>query len=129
VDGKPISLSIIDTSGSKDNSKLQERILPYLGLDVVLLCFAVDNFESFQDIRNFWIPEIKTYCPEASLEIVGTKIDLLANATNPVSSTQATNLANEFLTNYHPISALTQEGLHHLFLDSLRKVIKSPPPK
>ena len=41
-----------------------------------LVCFAVDNRDSFDNVRNKWVPEIRHYSPHTPIMVVGTKADL-----------------------------------------------------
>ena len=52
----------------------QLRPLAYPKTDVFLICFAINNKTSFDNITDKWIPEIKKHCPDVPLVIVGCKM-------------------------------------------------------
>jgi small GTP-binding protein len=72
--GKRVDLDLWDTAGQEDYDKL--RTLCYPGADVILLCFSVDNPSSLQNIASKWYPEVKEYCPDKPVILVGNKLDL-----------------------------------------------------
>lgn len=74
VNQKPIHLVLQDTPGDDDLKNL--RILCYNGTDVCIICFSVIDIVSFTNVELKWIPELKMYCPNAMIVLVGTKIDL-----------------------------------------------------
>ncbi len=39
--------------------------------DVFLLCYAVNNRTSFNNVTSKWIPELKHHCPNAPIVLVG----------------------------------------------------------
>ena len=52
------------------------RPLSYPDTDVILLCFSLENPDSFDNVTDKWMPEIKHYCPKVPVVLVGTKKDL-----------------------------------------------------
>ena len=41
---------------------LQDKI--YSDTDLFLLCFAIDNPESLENIENKWMPKVRHFCPK-----------------------------------------------------------------
>ena len=74
IDGVPVELALWDTAGQEDYDRL--RPLSYPDTDVILLCFAVDNPDSFENVREKWIPEVNHFCHNVPVVLVGTKKDL-----------------------------------------------------
>jgi len=58
VDGQPLTLELCDTPGQDDFDTL--RPLVYPNTDVFLLCFSVVMPSTFQNVREKWIPEIRS---------------------------------------------------------------------
>nr|CAH0108775.1 unnamed protein product [Daphnia galeata] len=73
INGVTHRLSIWDTAGQEDFDRL--RILAYPNTDVFLVCYAIDNNESFNHVSSKWIPELNKHCPGVPIILVGTKVD------------------------------------------------------
>lgn len=52
------------------------RPLTYPDTDVILLCFSLDSQLSVRNIENIWLPEIKLFCPNVPIILIGNKKDL-----------------------------------------------------
>merc|ERR1719238_2506297 len=74
VDNKPINLGLWDTAGQEDYDRL--RPLSYPQTDVFMACFSVISPTSYRNVSDKWIPEIRHYCPNTPILVVGTKTDL-----------------------------------------------------
>eukprot|EP01084_Bolivina_argentea_P052557 96542_1 len=75
TDGKPVQLGLWDTAGQDDYDDL--RPLSYPNTDIMIIVYAIDNINSFNNIEIKWIPEIKQYAPEnCPFIIVVNKNDL-----------------------------------------------------
>ncbi|KAJ3226150.1 hypothetical protein HK099_005503 [Clydaea vesicula] len=74
VDDKLVHLALWDTAGQEEYNRL--RPLSYPGTDCILLCFAIDNVDSFKNIESKWMPEITHHCPNIAVILVGLKADL-----------------------------------------------------
>ena len=74
VDGKNCLLTLWDTAGQEDYDRI--RPLSYPDTDVFIVCFALDNPESLDNITSKWIPELKHHTKNAKIILVGTKFDL-----------------------------------------------------
>ena len=129
VDGKHYSLGLWDTAGQEDYDKL--RPLSYPQTDVFLLCFSVDNPNSYDHVASKWAPEVKQHCPGAPIVLVGTKTDLrddpqtvakLAEQRKaPVTYTQGFALGKQIRARkYMECSAYQQLGLQTLFHEIVR---------
>ncbi len=68
-----VNLTLWDTSGEANYERL--RALMYPDTDVFVVCFAVDNAESFESVELKWMPELRKHCPERPVVLVGTKRD------------------------------------------------------
>lgn len=61
------------------SGKLDEAILIKKALarsDVVLLCFSITNPVSLRNCKVMWYPEIRRFCPQTPVLLVGCKNDL-----------------------------------------------------
>ncbi|KAL9959589.1 hypothetical protein ACROYT_G032923 [Oculina patagonica] len=74
VDGTTVELALWDTSGQEDFQKL--RPLSYPDTDVILMCFSIDSPDSLENIQERWTPEVRHFCPNVPIVLVGNKKDL-----------------------------------------------------
>lgn len=51
----------------------RERPLSYLGADIFLLCYSIENKCSFENIEDKWIPGIEHFCPDVPVLLVACK--------------------------------------------------------
>ena len=79
VNGKTIQMNLWDTSGSDDHDEM--RPLSYSETDCFMICFSVADEESFERIKDKWVPEIRTNCgnDDPKIVLVGTKSDIRGN--------------------------------------------------
>ena len=77
VNNTPISICFWDTAGQEDYDRI--RPLSYPSTDVFLLCYSIISPSSYNNIKEKWIKEIRTHCPNAKIILVGTKSDLRNN--------------------------------------------------
>jgi len=72
---KKVNLGLWDTAGQEDYDK--QRILSYTDADVFLLCFAISSENSFGNVKEKWIPELKTHGPKGCpFVLCGLKADV-----------------------------------------------------
>ena len=71
VGGEPVGLGLWDTAGQKDYDRL--RPLSYPDTDVILMCFSIDSPDSLENIPEKWTPEVKHFCPNVPIILVGNK--------------------------------------------------------
>ncbi|KAM3599637.1 uncharacterized protein V6R79_009006 [Siganus canaliculatus] len=74
VGGKEIKLKLYDTAGQEDYDRL--RPLSYQEANLILVCFDVTNPTSFENVLIKWFPEVKHFCPNIPVVLIGCKTDL-----------------------------------------------------
>lgn len=72
VDSVNVSLRLWDTFGDHE----KDRRFAYGRSDVVLLCFSIASPVSLRNCRAMWYPEIRRFCPQTPVILVGCKNDL-----------------------------------------------------
>lgn len=124
VESKQVELALWDTAGQEDYDRL--RPLSYPDTDVILMCFSIDSPDSLENIPEKWVPEVKHFCPNVPIVLVGNKKDLrgddytvreLARAKQtPVPMSEGEQMANRIgAKDYLECSALTKEGVREVF--------------
>jgi len=124
VDNKQVELALWDTAGQEDYDRL--RPLSYPDTDVILMCFSIDSPDSLENIPEKWTPEVRHFCPNVPIILVGNKTDLrvdentkkelLKMKQQPVSVEEGRNMADKIgAYGYMECSARTKEGVRDVF--------------
>nr|KAJ3421422.1 Intraflagellar transport protein 56 [Polyrhizophydium stewartii] len=103
VDGVTVFLNIMDVIATDEYAPL--RTLWYVGSEVVLVCFAIDDPSSIGSLTTEWIPEVKAHIKNVPTVLVGTKADLRSDpralerlrmrGEAPTTFTQGTRIAEK----------------------------------
>jgi len=114
VEGRQVELALWDTAGQEDYDRL--RPLSYPDTDVILMCFSIDSPDSLQNIPEKWVPEVKHFCPNVPIVLVGNKKDLRNSGGKYVSTQEGNQMATRIgATSYVECSALTKERVRDVF--------------
>ncbi|KAJ7609903.1 GTP-binding protein rho5 [Roridomyces roridus] len=127
VDGRPVELALWDTAGQEDYDRL--RPLSYPDAHVILICFALDDPDSLENVREKWMPEVLHFCPRLPVLLVGCKLDLrndarviseLARANQSPVSCEEGRVAAKAIGAYRYLecSARTGQGVQEVFQDA-----------
>ena len=133
VDNKKVELALWDTAGQEDYDRL--RPLSYPDTDVILMCFAIDSPDSLENIPEKWIPEIKHFCPNIPVILVGNKKDLRNDemaiqdlgkkSQKPVTAEQGRSMAEKIKAfEYIECSSKTKEGVNEVFSTATRASLR-----
>ncbi|XP_029575246.1 rho-related GTP-binding protein RhoA-C isoform X1 [Salmo trutta] len=134
VDSKQVELALWDTAGQEDYDRL--RPLSYPDTDVILMCFSIDSPDSLENIPEKWTPEVKHFCPNVPIILVGNKKDLrndehtrreLAKMKQePVKPEEARDMANRINAfGYLECSAKTKDGVREVFEMATRAALQA----
>ncbi|KAK6201334.1 GTP-binding protein [Scheffersomyces amazonensis] len=88
--GKNIELALWDTAGQEEYDRL--RPLSYPNADIILICFALNNMISLQNVKDIWYPEVNHFCPGIPILLVGTKSDLISDVNADLAIQVATEI-------------------------------------
>merc|ERR1711992_257486 len=133
VDNKQVELALWDTAGQEDYDRL--RPLSYPDTDVILMCFSIDSPDSLENIPEKWTPEVKHFCPNVPIILVGNKKDLRTdqntirelarNRQEPVRPEEGRTMAekiNAFA--YLECSAKSKEGVREVLETATRAALQ-----
>lgn len=138
IGGEPYQLGLFDTAGQEDYDQL--RVLTYPRTDVFLVCFSVIKHESFENVSEKWIPEIRRHMPDAPILLVGTQSDLREDtktmeqmqkkSRRPVPAVAANKKAADLkLVKFLECSALKHIGLKDVFDEAIIAALNPPEPQ
>ncbi|CDK25147.1 unnamed protein product [Kuraishia capsulata CBS 1993] len=106
-----------DTAGQEEYSRL--RPLSYQGADLMVICFSVNSKVTLSNVVHTWYPEIKNYCENVPIVLVGLKSDLYEQITDPATFVErgaAIEVAKEIgALAYAECSARTMHNVHNVF--------------
>ncbi|KAK9404576.1 rho-related GTP-binding protein RhoC [Crotalus adamanteus] len=133
VDGKQVELALWDTAGQEDYDRL--RPLSYPDTDVILMCFSIDSPDSLENIPEKWTPEVKHFCPNVPIILVGNKKDLRNDEhtrreltkmkQEPVKPEDGRDMANRINAfGYLECSAKTKDGVREVFEMATRAALQ-----
>ncbi|KAK1347861.1 small Ras GTP-binding protein [Hamiltosporidium tvaerminnensis] len=119
-----VELWLWDTAGQEDYNRI--ITLTYPDTDLLIICFSIDDRNSFEAVKNKWMPELKFHCRNVPYILVGTKSDLrrdsdrlehmVSHGSIPVTTFQGMDLANEIgALKYFECSAKDGIGLDNIF--------------
>lgn len=121
---KEVELALWDTAGQEDYDRL--RPLSYPDTNVILMCFAIDNPDSLENIPEKWQPEVKHFCQNVPVILVGCKMDLREDPDvirelaklkqSPVNEAQAEAMSARIMAKqYIECSARQKINVHEVF--------------
>ncbi|XP_037939980.1 rho-related BTB domain-containing protein 1 isoform X2 [Teleopsis dalmanni] len=140
VDGVNVSLRLWDTFGDHD----KDRRFAYGRSDIVLLCFSIASPISLRNCKAMWYPEIRRFCPDVPVILVGCKNDLrymyrdetylsyfgerstfvrAALKSDLVMPDEARAVAKELGVSYYETSVFTYFGVNEVFENAIRSAL------
>jgi len=75
VDGELVNVILWDTAGQEDYETIRTTTC-FPNTHVFILCFSVVHPDSFHNIKQKWLEELRKSCPDTPYILVGTKTDM-----------------------------------------------------
>nr|KAG5708473.1 hypothetical protein BaRGS_026200 [Batillaria attramentaria] len=130
-----VELNLWDAADGGGEDYYRLRPLSYPDTDIFLLCFAVDNLRAFENVPKEWAPEVRHFCPDVPIMVVGTKKDLRDDQTalaelevkgqKPVSEEEGRAMAERIgAVAYVECSAKTKDGVREVFETAAKEVLQ-----
>ena len=127
-----VELALWDTAGQEDYDRL--RPLSYPDTDVILMCFSIDSPDSLENIPEKWTPEVRHFCPNVPIILVGNKRDLRQDPSTvnelkkmkqePVRIEEGKSMSEKIgAYAYLECSAKTKEGVRDVFETATRAAL------
>nr|XP_022918663.1 cell division control protein 42 homolog [Onthophagus taurus] len=121
--GKSYLLQLFDTSGQEEYDRL--RKLSYVERDCIIICFAVNNKNSYQHVKEKWISDVRQSNKTAKILLVGTKSDLRDDPNEDlVDPEQGVKMMKIIKAKgYMECSSLRNDGVQNVFSEAIRIVL------
>ncbi|XP_016040701.1 transforming protein RhoA-like [Erinaceus europaeus] len=134
VDGMHVELDLWDTCGPPVYDSW--RPFSYLDTDVILMCFSIDNPDSLDNIPLKWMPEVRHFCPDVPIILVGNKKDLWDDGSTrlvlskmkqaPVKPEEGRAMAKKIHAfEFVECSAKTRDGVREVFEIATRAALRA----
>lgn len=123
-------LNLSDTPGQKELRHFMTWALTEIkDLDVVIICYAVDDKTSFKNAKDVYYKELQenNMVDDVYVMLVGCKNDIRQNDEEKdklVDETKARDLASEISDAYFECSALTMDNIVELFTHAIDSVFE-----
>ncbi|CAL8278767.1 unnamed protein product [Merluccius merluccius] len=132
--GKNIKLNLYDTAGQDDYDRL--RPLSYQEAHLIMVCYDVTNPTSFENVLIKWHPEVKHFCKDIPVILVGCKTDLRKDKERtrklkavdqtPITYTQGEEVRQQMNAElYLECSAKYQENVEQVFQETTKKALEA----
>ncbi|KAJ5076569.1 rho-related gtp-binding protein rhog [Anaeramoeba ignava] len=115
---KEIEIQFWDTARYHGYDRFLPLFLSQSNLTVI--CFAINDYESFENIENYWILQVDHFTPNSKRILIGTKIDLRNKLKEEnkkfVTKEEGIELAKKInAIKYFECSSLNQKGIETIF--------------
>ena len=114
-----ILLDIWDTAGQEVYRSFVK--LFYNEAKIAILVYDITDKKSFDEIKNYWYNEIKSFNNNIIIGIAGNKSDLIDK--EEVNENEARQYANEINAVFRLTSALSNIGIEELIIELVKKYI------
>lgn len=114
VEGQEISVQMWDTAGQEELENI--RTLSYSSTDIFMVCFAVNERSSYDNIPSKWLDEMLEHVSSPVMMIIGLKTDLRDSDPGCLSPEDGKALAQQVgAVDYCECSAKNNVGVKEVF--------------
>ncbi|VDN96913.1 unnamed protein product [Rodentolepis nana] len=114
ISGEKVTFSFIDTAGQEGFDNILYRSID--AADVLIICFAIDNVTSFENVELRWVKLLRDRHKSAPIILVGCKSDARYTGRDTITYKQGRKLAAKIKAeNYLECSALQNSGVKQQF--------------
>jgi len=135
VDGELVNVILWDTAGQEDYETIRTKTC-FPDTHIFIICFSVVHPDSFLNVKQKWLEELKRAAPDTPFILVGTKSDLRDDAEvvkkltekgkAPVTTKEGKKRQKEIKAEaYLECSAKDLKSVNEIFLSAL-KVVMDP---
>lgn len=111
----------------------KRRFSAYKKADIFVICFAIDNPKSLENVTKKWYPELRRRKPQIPIILVATKQDFRLSQNmekEKIRDDQGFRVSNEIdAEQYLECSTLTYEGVQKVFDTCVKIVVEQIPKK
>ncbi|GLH06956.1 Ras-like GTP-binding protein RhoL [Gryllus bimaculatus] len=123
VDGQDFHLILWEPIALESYDKMREFI--YGKAECIIVCYAVNDLESFQRVSTFWCPEIQKYCQDTPILLAALKADLRDQNFKCISRSQGKDLKCILnASGFVECSSFLGIGLKDVFVKAIQCVLK-----
>ena len=124
VEGKTITLDIWDTAGQEKFRSLNKIF--FKDAEIAFLVYDITKKETFDELKNFWVEQVRTFSSENVLfAVVGNKADLYTK--EEVNENMGQEFADQINGVFAQTSAKHGTGINDLFQTVVEKKIALNP--
>jgi len=121
--GEDATLEIWDTAGEERYQSIMSMY--YRNAKAVIMIYDMSNPKSFMNVTQYWIEQVKTYCNDPLILLVGNKKDLIHDEHTKISiKTTARRWAQENDALHTDCSAKTDEGIDEMMSMLVDKLLE-----
>ena len=118
INGESLKFDVWDTAGQEKYRSIAKIF--YKDAKIIVLVYSIANKDSFQTLKNYWYPEVKsTAFSDVILAVVGNKYDLYNQSQVP--DEEAKNWADSIGAIFQFTSAKSNSGIDLLFENLSKK--------
>ncbi|XP_063701769.1 ras-like GTP-binding protein RhoL [Culicoides brevitarsis] len=93
VDDVPHMIKLYDTAGQEEYEALRKSI--YKHANCFIVCYSINNRDSFENVRPFWIKELSAAAGHVPIILCATKLDLKDSSSNCVTTEEGMALSRQ----------------------------------